>query len=56
MCVAIPGLVKRLKDGKVTVDFNGNEVDFGVGFFDEFDEVITVAIRGDEATGLPAGL
>ena len=27
MCVAIPGLVKKKKDGKVTVDFNGNEVD-----------------------------
>ena len=31
MCVAIPGLVKRLKDGKVTVDFNGNEVEAYAG-------------------------
>ena len=31
MCVAIPGLVKKLKDGKVTVDFNGNEVEAYAG-------------------------
>lgn len=27
MCVAIPGLVTAINDGKVTVDFNGNEVE-----------------------------
>ena len=31
MCVAIPGLVKKKKDGKVTVDFNGNEVEAYAG-------------------------
>lgn len=31
MCVAIPGLVKKYKDGKVTVDFNGNEVEAYAG-------------------------
>ena len=27
MCVAIPGLVKKVNDGKVLVDFSGNEVE-----------------------------
>ena len=26
-------------------DFDGDEVDFGVGLFDEFDEIITVAVH-----------
>ena len=34
MCVAIPGLVKKLKGGKATVDFNGNEVEAYVGLVD----------------------
>ena len=31
MCVAIPGLVKKLKDGKVTIDVGGNEVEAYAG-------------------------
>ena len=26
-------------------DFDGDEIDFGVGLFDEFDEIITVAVH-----------
>ena len=26
-------------------DFDGDEVDFGVGLFDEFDKIITVAVH-----------
>lgn len=31
MCVAIPGLVKKVEDGKVLVDFSGNEVEAYAG-------------------------
>ena len=31
MCVAIPGLIKKVKDGRVTVDFEGNEVEAYAG-------------------------
>lgn len=34
MCVAVPGLVKKVKDGKVTVDFSGNEVEAYSGLVD----------------------
>ena len=27
MCVAVPGLVKKVRDGKVLLDFEGNEVE-----------------------------
>ena len=31
MCVAIPGKVTEIKDGKATVDFSGNQVQAFVG-------------------------
>lgn len=34
MCVAIPGLVKKVNDNKATIDFNGNEVDAYIGLVD----------------------
>lgn len=34
MCVAIPGLVKKVEDGRVTVDFSGNEVEAYAGLVD----------------------
>ena len=27
MCVAIPGKIKKVKEGRVTIDFDGNEVE-----------------------------
>ena len=37
-------------------DFDGYEVDLGVGLGDEFDEVVAVAIHGNEAAGFFARL
>lgn len=37
-------------------DFDGYKVYFGVGLGDELDEIISVAIDGDETAGLLAGL
>mgnify|MGYP007070030183 CR=1 FL=1 len=35
-------------------DFDGDEVDFGVGFANEFNKIVTVAVHGDEfAAALP---
>jgi len=34
MCVAIPGLVKKVKDNKAVIDFNGNEVEAFIGLVD----------------------
>lgn len=34
MCVAIPGLVKKIDDSKAVIDFNGNEVEAYVGLVD----------------------
>lgn len=31
MCVAIPGEVKKIKDGKAIIDFSGNQVEAYVG-------------------------
>ena len=34
MCVAAPGLVKKVDNGKILVDFNGNEVEAYAGLVD----------------------
>lgn len=34
MCVAAPGLVKKVDNGKILVDFNGNEVEACAGLVD----------------------
>lgn len=34
MCVAIPGKVTAIEDGKATVDFSGNQVQAYVGLVD----------------------
>ena len=35
-------------------DFDRDKVNLGVGFFDEFDEIVAVAVHGDKATRLLA--